>query len=139
MNQMNRVNELKKLLGEGYSFEQRMSKQKAARLKAKPPVHFSEQIAAVLVAGCLRIDAVLYESGDGISLGYDVFVKDDPGSPEWICYDNLPEQDSFEETQMLAALDSVVEENGLSYTECCFARLEGKEISPKEKSPTLAL
>ena len=34
---------------------------------------------------------------------------------------------------MLSVLDRIVTANGLSYTECCFERLDGKIIMPREK------
>ena len=37
----------------------------------------------------------------------------------------------MKEQDMLATLDRIVSENGLSYTECCFERLEG--IVPPDK------
>ena len=40
---------------------------------------------------------------------------------------------SLKEQDMLAVLDRIVAENGLSYTECCFERLEGRQIKPYEK------
>lgn len=66
-------------------------------------------------------------------MGYDVFVKDDPNSPEWICYDSLDNAVSFKEADMLAVLDRVVEQNGLSYTKCCFEKLEGRQVKNDEK------
>ena len=32
----------------------------------------------------------------------------------------------------MAALDHVVKENGLSYTECCFERLDGKTVKQEQ-------
>lgn len=43
---------------------------------------FSETIVTVLTAGCLRLNAVLYLSCKEFLLGYDIFVKDNPASPE---------------------------------------------------------
>ena len=64
--------------------------------------------------------------------GYDVFVKDDSGSSEWICYDSLEEDASLDERQMFSALDRVVKESGLSYTECCFEQLDGKTVKKEQ-------
>ena len=68
-------------------------------------------------------------------LGYDVFVKDDPASPEWIFYNSLSEPVSLKETDMLRVLDRTAAEHGLSYTESCFDRLDGKSM--KKEKPAL--
>lgn len=88
----------------------------------------------MLTAGCLRLTAVLYRSGNKLLLGYDVFVKDNLDAPEWIYYDGLSDSVSLKETDMLCTLDRVATEHGLSYTESCFDRLDGK-IPKKEKYP----
>lgn len=139
MNQMSMVNEMKKLLGDRYSFKQLVSNEEAGHMKCAQPQNFSEQTVAFLSAGCLGISAVLYPAGGEVQLGYDIFVKDDPDSAEWICYDNLPEQDGFEEEKLLSVLDGIARENGLSYTECSFTRLEGKEIEQEDKTQAFAL
>lgn len=55
-----------------------------------------------------------------------MFVKDEPDSADWIFYDNPNVPASTKETAMLAVLNQVVEQNGLSYTECCFEKPDGK-------------
>ena len=85
------------------------------------------QVAASLIAGCVRLDVVLFRDGGALRLGYDLFVKDQPDSPEWVCYDNPEEAVCLEEDAMCAALDQLVREHGLSYTECCFQILDGKQ------------
>ena len=80
---------------------------------------------------CMKINAVLFQEGGTLRLGYDVYVKDSPGSSEWICFDCPSDCASLKEQDMLAVLDRIVTENGLSYTECCFERLEG--ILPPDK------
>lgn len=89
----------------------------------------------MLTAGCLRLSAVLYRSCKELLLGYDVFVKDDPASPEWIFYNSLSEPVSLKETDMLRVLDRTAAEPGLSYTESCFDRLDGKSM--KKEKPAL--
>ena len=106
------------------------------RLKREAPADFSGRTAASLTAGCVRIDAVLFQAGGQLRLGYDVFVKDDPGSPEWICYDSLEEDAIPDERWMFSTLDRVVKENGLSYTECCFERLDGKTVKKEQALQT---
>ena len=36
----------------------------------------------------------------------------------------------------MAALDHVVKENGLSYTECCFERFDGKTVKKEQALQT---
>lgn len=136
---MNTIQKLKAELGDGYSFERLYDDGEIRRIQKTNPSDFPETTAATLTAGCLRIDAVLYRAGGRLLLGYDVFVKDDPDSEEWICYDNPTDPVSLKEQDMLDVLDRIASENGLSYTESNFETLDGKEISVKEKPPTMSL
>lgn len=133
---MKQVKELKRKLGAGYSYKKHMGEKQIARLKKQPPDDFTERLAASLTVGCVRIDAVLFRSSVGLAMAYDVFVKDEPDSNEWLCYDSLSMPVSLREADMLSMLDRVVRENGLSYTECCFQKLEGKTIKEKDKMIT---
>lgn len=130
---MNRKKELQRQLGGRYFYERFLSEREIKKLRREIPSDFSETIVAMLTAGCLRLTAVLYRSGDKLLLGYDVFVKDDPDSSEWIYYDGLSDLVSLKETDMLYILDRVAAEHGLSYTESCFDRLDGK-MPKKEKA-----
>ncbi|MBO5127341.1 MAG: hypothetical protein J6D10_07200 [Clostridia bacterium] len=94
---------------------------------------FPEQTAAVLIAGCVKLNAVLYQKDGRIHLGYDLYVKDSPGSAEWIFYEALCDTEDVSELSMLKILDHAVKEHGLSYTECCFERLDGVKIVPESK------
>lgn len=132
---MNRKRELQRSLGNRYSYERLLSDREIQRMKNHIPADFSETIAAVLTAGCLRLNAVLYRSCKELLLGYDVFVKDDPVSPEWIFYDSLSDPVSLKESDMLRVLDRMVSEHSLSYTESCFDRLDGKMV--KKEKPAL--
>ena len=136
---MNTIQKLKAELGDGYSFERLYDDGEIRQIQKTNPSDFPETTVATLTAGCLRIDAVLYRAGGRLLLGYDVFVKDDPDSEEWICYDNPTDPVSLKEQDMLDVLDRVASENGLSYTESNFETLDGKEISVKEKPPTMSL
>ena len=129
---MRRKKELQRQLGSRYSYERILSDHEILRMKRQIPVDFSETTAAVLTAGCLRLNAVLYLSCKELLLGYDVFVKDDPNSPEWIYYDGLSNPVSLKEADMIRILDRLITERGLSYTESCFKRLDGKAVE-KEK------
>lgn len=130
---MSRKKELQKHLGNRYSYERFFSEREIKKLRRDIPSDFSETVVAMLTAGCLRLTAVLYRSGDKLLLGYDVFVKDDPDSSEWIYYDGFSDSVIPKETDMIRILDRVATENGLSYTECCFDRLDGK-MPKKEKA-----
>lgn len=117
---------MKKELGEEYQFRQYLDSSEAAQLLAESPEGFTEHTAASLIAGCVRIDAVLFRAGNAVRMGYDVSVKDAPDSPEWVCYDSPEDAVQLEEAEMFRVLDRIVEQDGLSYTDCCFEQLDGK-------------
>ena len=128
---MKRVKKLKGDLGGEYVYQRFMSDREVSRLQRQVPLQFEDTVAASLTVGCMKINAVLFQSEDALRLGYDVYVKDSPGSSEWICFDCPSDRASLKESDMLAVLDRIVAENDLSYTECCFERLEG--IMPPDK------
>ena len=130
---MKRIKELKKQLGGKYFFCRPLSDRDVFLLQRNPPKNFAETVVASLTVGCVKIEATLFKSKEKLQLCYDVFVKDTPDSDEWICYENPPDTVKLRETEMLLVLDRIVSENGLSYTECCFEKLDGKVISPVEK------
>lgn len=131
---MSRKKELQRQLGGRYSYERLLSDREIQKLQRDIPTGFSETAATVLTAGCLRLAAVLYRASVELLMGYDLFVKDDPGSPEWIYYDGLSDPVSLKEADMIRILDRLIAEHGLSYTESCFDRLDGKAVE-KEKHP----
>lgn len=122
---MKRINEIKNALGSRYVFIRYLAERDVRRLIKMNPVDFGMCTVQSLTAGCVKIEINLYRQNGKMSLGYDVFVKDDPESTEWICYDSPNDAVSFREDTMLWVLDRVVNDNGLSYTECCFDRLNG--------------
>ena len=132
---MSRKRELQRQHGDRYSYERLLSDREVQKLRREMPPDFSETVATVLMAGCLRLNAVLYRSCKELLLGYDLFVKHDPDSPEWIFYDSLSDPVSLKEADMLRILDRMVSEHGLSYTESCFDRLDGKTV--KKEKPAL--
>ena len=129
---MNRVKEVKKALGAEYVYQRFMSDREVSRLRRQAPQHMEDTIAASLTVGCMKINAVLFQEDGTLRLGYDVYVKDSPGSAEWLCFDCPSDRASLKEQEMLAVLDRIVSENGLSYTECCFERLEGILLPDKK-------
>ncbi len=132
---MSRKKELQRQLGSRYSYERLLSDREIQKLRRRIPSDFSETTAASLLTGCLRLDAVLYRASCELLLGYDVYVKDDPDSPEWIFYDSLSDPVSLKESDMVSMLDRISAERGLSYTESCFAKLDGKMIKAEKPSP----
>lgn len=131
---MNRIKMLKKKFDERYLFRRFLSDKEILRLQKTTPSTFEPQTVASLTVGCVKIECCLYRASDGLQFGYDVFVKDDPDSDDWIFYDCPNVSVSTKETDMLAALDQVVEQNGLSYTDCCFEKLDGKTIKTGTKT-----
>ena len=129
---MNRVKELRRAMGDSYSFQKFITDREVSRLRRQAPQHMEDTIAASLTVGCMKINAVLFQEDSSLRLGYDVYVKDSPGSSEWICFDCPSDRASLKEQDMLAVLDRIVTENGLSYTECCFERLEGILLPDKK-------
>lgn len=128
---MNRIKELKHDLGSEYVYQRFVSDREVSRLRRQAPQHLEDTIAASLTVGCMKISTVLFHSDGSLRLGYDVYVKDAPGSSEWICFDCPSDRASLKESDMLTVLDRIVAENSLSYTECCFERLDG--ILPPDK------
>lgn len=121
--------QLKKQLGERYFFEQRLSAAVVKNLldMLEGSNHFL--IAASLAVGVVKLETVVYWNNGKYALGYDLMVKDTPDSPDWICYENLPEEVRYNvwnlEREMFLVLDRAVSRFGLSYTECNFPKLDG--------------
>lgn len=130
---MSRARELRKKLKGDYFYKQYVSNRKVRVLQKKIPQYFVETVVASLTVGCVKIEAVLYRRNDRLILGYDVFVKDDSESPEWIIYDSPEDEVVLKEKEILKVLERVVAENNLSYTECCFESLDGKKICKQGK------
>ncbi len=132
---MSRKKELQKQLGSGYIYERYLDERSVRQLKRQLPEDFSEMVIASLTAGCLRLNAVAYRACKELLFGYDVLVKDDPASAEWILYDSLSDAVSLKESDMLRILDGAAKRHGLSYTESCFARLDGKVPHKPQSRP----
>lgn len=125
--------ELRRELGCHYDFTRLISKHQVYDIQKQNPQRLQMQTAASLVAGCVKIEVTLYRQNGGVQLGYDVFVKDTPDTPEWICYDSPNDAVSFREEDMLSVLDRIVQQRGLSYTECSFEKLDGRLVKMKRK------
>lgn len=120
---------LKKQLGSGYFFEQRISAAVVKNMLAM--VNGSNQFLTVasLTVGIIKLEAILYWYNGKYSLGYDVMVRDSPECPEWSCYESLQEEVRYTawnfEREMFLVLDRAVTRLGLSYTEYKFPKLYG--------------
>ena len=99
-----------------YSYEKCVGDDEIRRLLFTFRQDFSDQTAAVLTAGCVNLNAVLYQKDGRIHLGCDLYVKDSPGSSEWIFYEALRDTEDVSELSMLKILDQAMREHGLSYT-----------------------
>jgi hypothetical protein len=128
---VDRRKQIKQELGERYVFERQLSVREAKNLLRQDAKKISPQVVQSLTAGCVKIELCVYAQNGKPRLGYDVFVKDSPDSPEWICFDSPDDPGSFDEEEMFDVLDRVVEDDHLSYTECCFEKLYGKRIEKK--------
>ena len=119
---------LKKQLGDGYFFEQRLSAAVVKNLLTQLTGSNTFLVAASLTAGVVRLEAVVYWNAGRYSLGYDLMVKDTPDSPDWVCYESIQDEVRYNawnlEREMFLVLDRAVEQYGLSYTQCRFPTLE---------------
>ena len=84
-----------------YSYEKCVGDDEIRRLLFTFRQDFSEQTAAVLIAGCVKLNAVLYQKDGRIHLGCDLYVKDSPDSVEWIFYEALCDTEDVSELSML--------------------------------------
>lgn len=134
---MSITRKMKNQLGKLYCYKQYITEKEVRRLKKMNPPQFELMTVCSLTAGYVKIEASIFKLDGKIQLGYDVFVKDTPDASEWICYDSPTDEVIIRESAMLAVLDRVVKENELSYTECCFERIDGRlaKKKPKEICP----
>ena len=132
---MSRKKELQKQLGSGYIYGRYLDERSVRQLKRQFPENFSEMVIASLTAGCLRLNAVAYRACKELLFGYDVLVKGDPASTKWILYDSLSDAVRLKESDMLRILDGAAKRHGLSYTESCFTRLDGKVPHKPQSRP----
>lgn len=122
---------LKKELGNAYCYEQRLTPAvvKALLETLDGGNHFL--VAASLQAGVVKLEAVVYWANGKYALGYDLMVKDTPDSPDWICYENLPDEVRYTvrnlEREMFLVLDRAVAQFGLHYTQCQFPKVDGSK------------
>ena len=122
---------LKKQLGDGYLFEQRLSAAVVKNLLTQLTGSNTFLVAACLTAGVVRLEAVVYWNAGRYSLGYDLMVKDTPDSPNWVCYESLSDEVRYNawnlEREMFLVPDRAVEQFGLCYTQCCFPKVDDSD------------
>jgi hypothetical protein len=128
---MNLRKQLKKDLGERYCYRRYMS---ACEVKKKMigMSEIEEQLVATMIVGCIKINAVICFKNREPQIVLDIFVKDTPTSPEWICFDSLNDNvrltSYYLEQDMFNVMNREVVEHNLSYTDCNFEQIEGKII-----------
>ena len=66
--------QLKGMLGSRYQYRRILTSGEVLHLQKENPPWFTGQIAASLIAGCVRLDAVLFRDGNALRLGYDLFA-----------------------------------------------------------------
>ena len=128
---MNTRKELKKLLGNKYSYCRFISEKEKERIKSIVVKLNSEYLISKIIAGYIKIECTMM-CGREQKYYYDIFVKDTPDAKEWICYQSIVCEGDANEEKLFEVMDKVVKENGLSYTECSFAVLEGKEVQGRK-------
>lgn len=133
---MNERRKLKRQLGSQYKFKRYMTAGEAKAILSSKPKDNRERLYAVLTVGCVKINAVLFPTPNGMTFGCDILVKDKPDSKEWICYDSIGEPFRYMalnlEQELFDILDKEVKAQGLSYTECNFEKLTGKTVNKTE-------
>jgi hypothetical protein len=133
---MNRKKEIKRKVPAGYSFERWIFEKEIRGIVASSTSPNPALVIAALTVGVLKIEAVIFAGRHPPVLRYEVFVKHDPHSREWICYDSPEEavrcSDKYMEKEMLDVLCRVKSKWGLSFTECNFKVLDGKRILRKK-------
>ena len=130
---MNERRKLKRQLGRNYKYKRYMTAGEAKALLNSKTKDKHEKLYASLKVGCVKINAVLFPTPTGMTFGCDILVKDKPDSKEWICYDSIAEPFRYAtlnlEQELFDILDKEVREQGLSYTECNFEKLNGKTVN----------
>jgi hypothetical protein len=96
---------------------------------------FADEVVFVLNAGCVNIEATIYLTSKGLTIGYDCCIKDRVIDGDWISYDSIPDEVNLDvddmESEMFRVLDNFVTEHGLSYF-----NFNGSEIKDKKESMT---
>jgi hypothetical protein len=135
---MNVLENLKQMLGNDYSFHAILSLEKTREVLKENDVNFADEVAFVLNAGQVNIEATIFVSHlskDGgkivMGIGYDCCIKDRELGGDWISYDAISDEVNLNvddmEAEMFRVLDKFVFEHGLSYF-----NYNGSEIQNKK-------
>jgi hypothetical protein len=124
---MNPLQKLKDSLGDDYSFHAELSLVKLKEILTSQDLSYTDTVAFMLNAGCVNIEATVFLSADGLTIGYDCCVKDRENDGDWISYDVIPEPVNLDvddmELEMFQVLDRFIIERGVSYTQCSYETL----------------
>ena len=87
----------------------------------------------------IRLRDIPIKDDENSALQVKLFADSDIGNSLAVLfkpsyYDGLSDPVSLREADMIRILDRLIAEHGLSYTESCFDRLDGKAVE-KEKHP----
>ena len=130
---MNERKKLKKQLGDKYIFKKYLSSAEVRKILSENSKDKHEKLFASLTVGCVKINAIIFPTPDCMMMGYDILVKDTHDSKEWICYDTLNDDVKYNslnlEQEMFNILSREVKEYGLSYTDCNFEVVNGKDMN----------
>ena len=131
---MGKIEELKSKLKEEYDFCCFLNECQIEEVMRGALAQLEEVKVASLRVGCVKLEAVLFKGGKGWAMAYDVYVKDAVDSKNWIPYESPNDKVLPREQEMFTVLDRVVEENSLSYTECCFETMKGKPVAIEKEN-----
>ena len=130
---MDTLQNLKQRLGTDYQFKVTLALENLKRILEGNYESFADEVVFVLNAGCVNIEATIYLSAKGLTIGYDCCIKDRVIDGDWISYDSIPDEVNLDvddmEAEMFRVLDKFVTEHGLSYF-----NFNGSEIKDKKES-----
>ena len=118
---MDTLQNLKQRLGTDYQFNVTLSLENLRKILNENYESFADEVVFVLNAGCVNIEATIYLSAKGLSIGYDCCIKDRDLDGDWISYNSIPDKVNLDvndmEAEMFRVLNKFVTEHGLSYFE----------------------
>lgn len=129
---MNYRKKVKKELGERYVYKKYMSTSEIKK-KLSGSIGYEERLVATVVAGCVKVNAVICFRNKEPHTLIDILVKDVPTSTDWTCFDSLIDVLKLPsinlENDMFSIMNREVREHNLSYTECNYQQIEGKLLT----------
>jgi hypothetical protein len=113
------LEELKQRLGTEYQFQVTLSLENLRKILNSNYDSFADEVVFVLNAGFVNIEATIYLTAKGLTIGYDCCIKDRELNGDWISYDVIPDEVNLDvddmEAEMFRVLDKFVTKHGLSY------------------------